>query len=96
MVTATATKEEAKVNENQPPKFKARRGAYQIAYWRNTVLDNKGDEFISVTGTLERGYTDQDGNWVNERLRIREKDIGNIIALLQGMQQSLLVVDTTE
>ena len=57
------------------------------------TFDSKGEERIFRTASLERRYTGKDGVWVNEKLRVNVKDFGDIIALMQNGQQSLITVD---
>ena len=88
--TAVKTDAELTADNNQPPVFKARLGAQQIAMWENRAVDTKGEERLYQTFTLERGYTDKDGDWVNEKLRFNAREIGSMIALLQSGQQALV------
>ena len=73
MSTATKTNTEATVKEKQPPIHKARIGALQLAIWENRAVDTKGEERVYKTATLERGYTDKEGEWVNEKLQMNSR-----------------------
>ena len=90
MATATKTKTKAPGEEKKTPFYKARMSAMQLAIWENRAVDTNGEERIYQTATLERGYTDKDGDWVNEKIRLNAKDFGAVIALMQNGQQALI------
>jgi hypothetical protein len=79
-----ATKEE----EKTPPVYKNQLNAMQIAVWSNTH-QVEGEDRTFYTITLERSYRDKDDVW-HKTKQLRERDIGDTIALLQSAQSYLM------
>lgn len=93
MATTIATKSKksgATGNAEKPtPVHKAKMGALQLAIWENQYTDNDGNARIAHTITLKRSYIDKNEQW-QETSQLRDKDIGNALALLGNAQQFLV------
>jgi hypothetical protein len=60
----------------------------QIAVWSNTH-QVEGEDRTFYTITLERSHRDKDDMW-HKTKQLRERDIGDTIALLQSAQSYLM------
>ncbi len=77
-----------KAEEKTPPVYKNQLNAMQIAVWANTH-QVEGENRTFHTITMERSYRDQDEQW-QKTSQLRERDLGDAIALLQSAQQYLM------
>lgn len=70
------------------PVYKNQSGAIEMAVWANTrEVDGQQRTFHSVT--LQRSYLDKDEKW-QKTPQLRQRDLGDAIALLQTAQQFLM------
>lgn len=77
-----------KAEEKIPPVYKNQLNAMQIAVWANTH-QVEGEDRTFHTITMERSYRDQEDQW-HKTSQLRERDLGDAIALLQSAQQYLM------
>lgn len=52
-------------NEKNKPNKKYTRAGIQVAEWLNTVKTKDGNEIPLTNYSIQRSYTDKDGNWKN-------------------------------
>ena len=86
-------KTKSKADQKQHPIYKSQLGAIQLAIWAN-AHDVDGEERTYHTVTMERNYRDKDDQW-QKTTQLRAQDVGNAIALLQGVQQHLIKAEAT-
>ena len=70
------------------PAYKNQSGAVEMAVWANThEVEGQSRTFHSIT--LQRSYMDKDEQW-QKTPQLRQRDLGDAIALLQTAQQFLM------
>ena len=72
------------------PIHKAQLGRISVAVWENESKVDDGVIRTFHTVTLERSYKDKDDNWQTTQ-QLGGRDIGDAIALLQNVQQLVLL-----
>jgi hypothetical protein len=80
-------------DDKQHPAYKGQLGSVQIAVWANTA-EVDGAQRTFHTATLERNYKDKDDAW-HKTTQLRERDLGDAIALLQRAQAFLIHSNAT-
>ena len=80
----------AKAEEKQHPVYKNQSGSVQLAVWANDHVNEEDGEVRTFhTINLERNYKDAKDDW-QKTSQLRERDLGDAIALLQSAQQYLM------
>ena len=74
-----------------PPIYKTRSRAVHGAVWVNEVVGKDGQKLIFHTVKLERNYPDEskENGW-GQTSQLRDRDLGDAIAVLQNIQQRLM------
>ena len=86
-----AFKGKAKSEAKNAPVYKNQSGSVQLAVWENNA-NVDGEERTFFTVTLERSYRDRDDQWQKTN-QLRQGDLGDAIACLQGAQQFMIKED---
>ena len=76
---------------NQPiVKRRATRGNVSAAVFRNVRTNSQtGEQFVSDSLSLQTGYKDQNGNWVNSSISMDARAIPNLILMLTHLDADL-------
>lgn len=75
---------------SKKPVFKARAGRVSVAVWEIEAEVEGGEMRSFHTVSLERSYKDKDEQWQTTS-QLSGRDIGDAIALLQRVQQEVMV-----
>ncbi len=78
--------------EKVPPVHKAQSGPLQLAVWANEHANADGELRVYHTVTIERNFKDKNDKW-QKTSQLRDRDLGNAIALLNNAQQFLIKTD---
>ena len=72
------------------PVYSKNIGFLSVGVWKNVHENSEGVERTYHNVTLERSYRDGEGDEYKKTNQLRDRDLGNAIALLQGVQQFLI------
>lgn len=84
------TKTNVVVPAGNYPQKKFRAGAVSVTVWANKVQKDNGQESEYKTISVERAYTDKQGNWQTTHT-FRLGDLPKLNAILQRTYESLIL-----
>ena len=81
---------------NQPiVKASASRGNVNAAVFRNLRTNSQtGEQFVSDSLSIQTGYKDRNGNWVNSSISVDARLIPNLILMLTHLDADLSRIPT--
>lgn len=72
------------------PVYSTNIGLLSVGVWKNIHKNSDGVERTYHNVTLERSYREGEAEDYKKTNQLRDRDLGNAIALLQGVQQFLI------
>jgi len=83
-------KTEQKSVEGNKPETKIRAGALSATVWKNAGKTKEGKDFEYYSVSIDRNYTDQEGNWKSTN-SLRVNDLPKAVLVLKKAYEHLLL-----